>query len=152
MDEVSGGSYLDPPPVELSNSQLQELLEDRVKVNNNLAAAQMKISAYEAALKAVDNVLRCQPQNVKALFRKGKILDAKGDTKAAIPVLQKAATLDPESKAIQQELGKLIMKSRREARNEKDMYQKMLGHAQRMDEKNQKKAKPTDVQETAKVS
>lgn len=34
----------------------------------------MKISAYDTALTSVDNVLRCQPENVKALFRKGKVL------------------------------------------------------------------------------
>lgn len=61
---------------------------------------------------------------MKALFRKGKvsknknierfqtfqfitfiidqILEAKGEINAAIPVLQKGATLDPDSKAIQQ--------------------------------------------------
>lgn len=115
---------------QFTNDQLQELLETRVKVYNNLAAAQMKISAFDVALLSVDNVLRCQPENVKALFRKGKvcrwvrmnanilkynlivkklsfdlqILEAKGDIKAAIPILQKAAILDPESRAIQQVL------------------------------------------------
>lgn len=58
---------------QFSNDQLQELLETRVKVYNNLAAAQMKISAFDVALTSVDNVLRCQPENVKALFRKGKV-------------------------------------------------------------------------------
>lgn len=43
---------------QFTNAELQELLEIRVKVYNNLAAAQMKISAYEAALSSVDNVLR----------------------------------------------------------------------------------------------
>lgn len=58
---------------QFTNDQLQELLETRVKVYNNLAAAQMKISAFDVALLSVDNVLRCQPENVKALFRKGKV-------------------------------------------------------------------------------
>lgn len=104
LDETEGG--ITNPTVDgnmpPTNAQLQELLEDRVKVYNNLAMAQMKISAYDAALKSVDTVLRCQPNNVKALFRKGKILDGKNETNAAIPILQKAAILDPESKAIQQ--------------------------------------------------
>lgn len=80
-----------------------------------------------------------------------------GDANAAIPVLQKGATLDPDSKAIQQVrshtvcanvcgivssfcyifdwqlLSKCIMKSRRDARNEKDFYKKMLGQAQKID-------------------
>lgn len=56
-----------------TDAELQALLEDRMKVYNNLAAAQMKTQAYDAALKSVESVLSCQPQNVKALFRKGSI-------------------------------------------------------------------------------
>lgn len=59
--------------MQATNGQLQEMLEIRVKVYNNLAAAQMKISAYDVALLSVETVLRCQPENVKALFRKGKV-------------------------------------------------------------------------------
>lgn len=44
-----------------------------MKVYNNLALAQLKISAHEAALKSVDHVLKCQPNNAKALYRKGKV-------------------------------------------------------------------------------
>lgn len=62
--------------LQLTNDELQNLLEIRVKVYNNLAAAQMKIAAYDTALVSVDNVLRCQPENVKALFRKGKVNSA----------------------------------------------------------------------------
>lgn len=57
-----------------TDAELQALLEDRMKVYNNLAAAQMKTQAYDAALKSVESVLSCQPQNVKALFRKGNIV------------------------------------------------------------------------------
>lgn len=57
-----------------SPDKLQEILDDRLKVYNNMAAAQMKIEAYEAALKSVDNVLRCQKDNVKAIYRKSKVL------------------------------------------------------------------------------
>jgi FK506-binding protein 8 len=56
-----------------TEQELHELLEDRLKVYNNLAAAQMKIKAYDAALQSVENVLRCEPNNVKAIFRKGKV-------------------------------------------------------------------------------
>ncbi|XP_055613536.1 peptidyl-prolyl cis-trans isomerase FKBP8 isoform X2 [Uranotaenia lowii] len=133
LDESA--SAADGAGPEVSNADLQELLEDRMKVYNNLALAQLKIAAYDAALKSVDHVLQCQPNNAKALFRKGKILDAKGDTKGAISFLQKAATIDEDDKLIQSELSKLILKSKREARNEKDLYQKMLGHAQKLEQK-----------------
>ncbi|XP_058067339.1 peptidyl-prolyl cis-trans isomerase FKBP8 [Anopheles bellator] len=137
-DTVSAGGVMEPDaagPIELSTTELQDLLEDRMKVYNNLALAQLKISAFEAALKSVDNVLKCQPNNAKALFRKGKIYDAKGDTKGAIALLQKAATVDVDDKLIQSELSKLVLKSKREARNEKDLYQKMLGQAQKLEQK-----------------
>jgi hypothetical protein len=56
-----------------TEAELRSLMEECLKVYNNLAAAQMKIKAYDAALQSVENVLRCQPNNVKAVFRKGKV-------------------------------------------------------------------------------
>lgn len=50
---------------------LQDLLEIRVKVYNNLGASQIKVQAYEAALSSLEQVLSVQPQNLKALYRKG---------------------------------------------------------------------------------
>jgi FK506-binding protein 8 len=60
--------------VQGTDAELRGLMEDCLKVYNNLAAAQMKIKAYDTALQSVENVLRCQPNNVKAVFRKGKVL------------------------------------------------------------------------------
>ncbi|XP_047114497.1 70 kDa peptidyl-prolyl isomerase-like [Schistocerca piceifrons] len=128
LDEAEGGFSIEKKDIsEDAEKQLQELLEDRLKVFNNLAAAQMKIKAYDAALKSVDNVLRCQPQNVKALFRKGKILAAKGDTTAALSVLRNASQLEPESKVIKQEVQRLLDVIKRDTKQEKSLYKKMLG-------------------------
>jgi hypothetical protein len=52
---------------------LKPILAERLKVYNNLAASQMKIQAFDSALSSVENVLRCEPNNIKALFRKGKV-------------------------------------------------------------------------------
>ena len=38
-----------------------------------MAAAQMKIKSYQMAISSLDVVIRCQPDNVKALYRKGKV-------------------------------------------------------------------------------
>lgn len=45
----------------------------KVKCLNNLAASQLKLDHYEAALKSCNLVLEHQPGNIKALFRKGKV-------------------------------------------------------------------------------
>ncbi|XP_011494478.1 PREDICTED: peptidyl-prolyl cis-trans isomerase FKBP8 [Ceratosolen solmsi marchali] len=111
----------------VSDNELQEILEDALKVHNNLAAAQLKCEAYDAALTSVENVLRCQPQNVKALFRKGTILHYKGENTKACTVLTQALKIEPENKAIQQKLLILKKKSAKDARHEKNLYRKMLG-------------------------
>lgn len=48
------------------------ILENRMKVKNNLTAALMKTEAYDAALESVEDVLSHEPENLKALYRKGK--------------------------------------------------------------------------------
>lgn len=143
LDDRDGDpdANIDTEDLEFSNGDLQSILDDRLVVYNNLAMAQIKISAYDAALASVENVLRCQPNNHKALYRKGRILEGKGDTKGAISLLQKAATLEPDSRTIQQDLAKLIIKARREEHNEKEMYQKMLGHAKKLEQSNKQPLK-----------
>ncbi|XP_026666563.1 peptidyl-prolyl cis-trans isomerase FKBP8 isoform X2 [Ceratina calcarata] len=111
----------------ITDAELQSLLEDRMKVYNNLAAAQMKTQAYDAALKSVESVLSCQPQNVKALFRKGKILHYKGEHGLAYQTLLQASKLEPDTKAIQSELAILKEKNAKDAQHEKHLYRKMLG-------------------------
>lgn len=148
LDDRDGDpdASFDKEDLEFSNSDLQTLLDDRLIVYNNLAMAQIKISAFDAALKSVENVLRCQPGNSKALYRKGRILEGKGDTKGAINLLQKAATFEPDSKAIQQDLAKLIIKARREEHNEKEMYQKMLGQAKKLEQKYKQPQKQQNIE------
>jgi FK506-binding protein 8 len=64
---------------EVTDSTLQNLLEDRISVCNNMAAAQIKLELYDAALNSLQTVLRCQPNNVKALFRKAKVCGPGGE-------------------------------------------------------------------------
>lgn len=107
--------------------EIHDLLEDRIKVYNNLAAAQMKILAYDTALSSVDKVLQCQPKNVKALFRKGKIFSAKGETDIAIPILKEALAIEPGSQPIKTELNKLLSRQRHDTVEQRNLYKKMLG-------------------------
>jgi len=103
------GDYLDGVRncSESTPELLQEVVNMRLKVYNNTAACHLKLSAYGAALKSVESVLKVQPNNVKALYRKGKILGIKGSTDEAIACMIRAAMLEPETKVIQSELMKL---------------------------------------------
>lgn len=69
-----------PPPVDGSSDVLlegeeEEVQDYRVKCLNNLAAAQLKLEQYDDALHTSRDVLSLDPQNVKALFRTGKVRD-----------------------------------------------------------------------------
>lgn len=121
--------FLDDMGLNLAESpaDLQLLLDTRLKVYNNLTATQMKMEAYEAALKSVDFVLKVQPNNVKALYRKGKILACQGNVSEAVSVLKRALKLEPETKIIQQELSRLMVRKQKEDRAEKAMYKRMFG-------------------------
>ena len=61
----------------------------KVKCLNNLAASQLKLDHYEAALKSCNLVLEHQPGNIKALFRKGKV---RPGTRQALPSLLNSVT------------------------------------------------------------
>lgn len=58
---------------------LQSLLDVKVKCYTNLAAAQLKVGAYDAAEQSCSSALAVQPKNVKALFRKAKAIMNKGN-------------------------------------------------------------------------
>lgn len=103
------------------------LFEERLKVHNNMAAAQMKLQAHDAALRSLQLVLTCQPNNVKALYRKGKVLLAQSQVSEAAEALRLALKHDPDNRTVQTELNKVLAAQRKQAEEQKSMYRKMLG-------------------------
>lgn len=69
----------------------------------------------------------------------GRILHKKGNHALAVTTLQYAAKLDPDSKAIQNELMILKEKSARDSLYEKNLYRKMLGGTKQNNENNSTK-------------
>lgn len=59
--------------VDITPEEENELMDVRVKCLNNMAASQLKLDHYEAALKSCVSALEHQPDNIKALFRMGKV-------------------------------------------------------------------------------
>ncbi|KAK2917869.1 hypothetical protein Q8A73_004615 [Channa argus] len=88
--------------------EVEEVRDYRVKCLNNLATTQLKLEQNDEALHSSREVLAVDPNNVKALFRMGKLLSDKGEYKEAMEVLKKALKLEPATKAIHVELSKLV--------------------------------------------
>ncbi|KAG1715005.1 Peptidyl-prolyl cis-trans isomerase FKBP8 [Nymphon striatum] len=124
---------------EAPEDELQIMLDERVFVYNNLAAAQLQIKAFDAALKSSDNVLQFQPHNTKALFRKAKAYKGKGSRENCIKLLRRAIKYDQDSVEIQQELSIALNEQKKFNDKEKQMYRKMLGLENLVKEKSKKK-------------
>ncbi|GAB6019022.1 hypothetical protein CHUAL_000652 [Chamberlinius hualienensis] len=110
-----------------TTEEQRELAALWMTVSNNMAAAQLRIGAYDAALKSVDNVLKMEPNNSKALFRKSKVLSKTGNVDEAISILKKLIELEPDNKVLHQELYALRMKQFNDMKDEKKLYKRMLG-------------------------
>ncbi|XP_044300844.1 peptidyl-prolyl cis-trans isomerase FKBP8-like [Varanus komodoensis] len=96
----------------LSPEEEEELRELQVKCLNNCAAAQLKLQLFDEALASCHEVIRLDPDNVRALYRKGKLLSERGEDQAAMAVLKRALQLEPATKAIHAELSKLARRQR----------------------------------------
>lgn len=133
--------YLDDTeiPEPHSEEDVHKLLEERLKTYNNLGAAQMKVSAFDAALMSVNNVLAAQPANVKALFRKAKILKEKGELQESINVVKQALSHEPESQTLQQELSSLMAAQRKVNSKQRELYKKMMGNSSNQPDEESKK-------------
>ncbi|XP_054631325.1 FKBP prolyl isomerase 16 [Dunckerocampus dactyliophorus] len=88
----------------------QEVHDYRVKCLNNLATTQLKLEQYNEALSTSRDVLALDSNNVKALFRAGKILSDMREYKEAMELLKKALKLEPTTKAFHAELSKLVQR------------------------------------------
>ncbi|KAM7012362.1 peptidyl-prolyl cis-trans isomerase FKBP8 [Tautogolabrus adspersus] len=114
--------------VDINPEEENELIDVKVKCLNNMAASQLKLDHYDAALKSCVSALAHQPDNIKALFRMGKVLALQGEYTEAIQTLRKALKLEPSNKTIHAELSKLVKKNSEQRGAEQAMYKKMLGN------------------------
>ncbi|XP_029905041.1 peptidyl-prolyl cis-trans isomerase FKBP8 [Myripristis murdjan] len=114
--------------VDITPEEEKELMDVKVKCLNNMAASQLKLDHYDAALKSCVSALAHQPDNIKALFRMGKVLAMQGEYAEAIQILRKALKLEPSNKTIHAELSKLVKKHSEQKGAEQAMYKKMLGN------------------------
>lgn len=106
----------------------EQFLQLKTKCLNDLAALQLKLDHYRPALRSFRLVLEHQPDNIKVLFQKGKVLAQQGEYSKAMPILRASLKLEPSNKMIHTQLSKLVKKHTTQRSIEKALYQKMLGN------------------------
>lgn len=116
---------------DVSEELKSSLVRERINSYNNLAQAQIKLDSLEPALMSLENVLSLEPNNVKALQRKAKVLSSRNEVDAAISILRRVLEATPaadhKSRAsLQAELKSLHAKQRSNTDKEKEIYKKMF--------------------------
>jgi tetratricopeptide (TPR) repeat protein len=112
----------------------RSILNDRyIQVQNNVAQVNLLLNKYEACLIAVENVLKHDSKNVKALFRQGKALFELGKYDQAIQPLKLFSQLQRGNSAAAVDYDKVTEmitvcenKLANYQKNEKEIYRRMF--------------------------
>ncbi|MBZ3891058.1 Peptidyl-prolyl cis-trans isomerase FKBP8 [Sciurus carolinensis] len=126
MKAITSSAKLD-----MTFEEEEQLLQLKTKCLNDLAALQLKLDHYRSVLRSCSLVLEHQPDNIKVLFQKGKVLAQQGEYSEAIPILRAALKLEHSNKMIHAQLSKLVKKHTAQRSTEKALDQKMLGNPSR---------------------
>ena len=118
----------------LDGSANKDVINMKVKCQNNLSAAQLKVNAFQAALLSCNSVLTLHSNNIKAMFRKSKCLEALGKKNEALKCLKEASMIDPSNKMVYNELMRLDKYMKKSLQNESDMYKRMIGGLKKEDD------------------
>eukprot|EP00096_Caligus_rogercresseyi_P006558 TRINITY_DN2308_c0_g1_i1.p1 TRINITY_DN2308_c0_g1~~TRINITY_DN2308_c0_g1_i1.p1 ORF type:complete len:367 (+),score=101.14 TRINITY_DN2308_c0_g1_i1:46-1146(+) len=106
---------------------LQELLKERINALNNLAQSQMKNNAWDSSLASLNHVLKIEPNNEKALYRKSRVLLRRSQESEAIGLLRRVTRLYPQNAAAKNELARLLEGRKKTRAHEERLSKKMLG-------------------------
>ncbi|CAF0817990.1 unnamed protein product [Rotaria sordida] len=122
------------PILVLSHENQRSILNDAfIQVENNVAQVNLLLNKYDACLHAVENVLKHDPKNVKALFRQGKAFFQLGKYDKAIQSLKlftQVQRRNSNSMADRDKANEMILtcenKLANYQKNEKEIYQRMF--------------------------
>jgi len=91
----------------------------------NAAACWLKLELWPEADQSCKQVLREEPGNVKALFRRGQALNNLGEYREAGQIIRRVLEIDPDNKEAQRMLLRLRQAAKAEAEEQKDMFSRM---------------------------
>lgn len=103
----------------------REALVLRRACHLNAAACSLKLEAWREAELSCDEVLREEPDNVKALFRRGQALKALGEFREAERNFRKVLEADKDNKEAARMLVKLRQSVKSEVEQQKEMFSRM---------------------------
>ena len=118
-------------PVKVDDTLQEGFHKDILTLKNitllNLAACQLKFKQDDYAAQNCSKVLQTEPENIKALYRRGLALTNMNDFDKAKQDLVKARKLEPKNRAIEEQLRTLEMKVQAQRNKYRDALKNMFG-------------------------
>ena len=124
----------------------------KISLALNNAACQIKTGENSEAVTNCEFVLALEPENVKALFRKGQALLGKSDYKGAKAALKLAYKADPENKQTIKLLKQVDATQKKDKEAEKKRMARMMGGMIESEEERQKRLALIEEEKAAKVA
>ncbi|XP_020623590.1 tetratricopeptide repeat protein 9C-like [Orbicella faveolata] len=122
----TGMTGMDSFEKEISDEDKEEIYQVQFSCYNNLAACLMKDSRWDRTEFYCNEALKLQPQNAKALFRRGQSYFHMKDFEKAERDLKAAEELEPKDSSIKKMLGLLEVELRKVREKEKKIYAGMF--------------------------
>ncbi|KAK3585301.1 hypothetical protein CHS0354_040248 [Potamilus streckersoni] len=133
-------TYNEPPEI------LQLVLEERVKVLSNIAAAQLKMDAYREVVESCSQIFQLNPKNEKATFRMANAMEKLGETEEALHWYKVTITINSQNKEAYSAVNRLNQIRKKELEKERATYSRMMG-VKKPPPQNTKKEKPSKQQQ-----
>ncbi|CAM6089988.1 unnamed protein product [Calypogeia fissa] len=105
----------------------------KVTCNLNNAACKLKLKDHKEAVKLTTKVLEVEPQNVKALYRRGQAYIELYDLDVAEWDYKKALELDPQNREIRAAVKALKLKQAEQNKKEAKMYSNMFARLSKLE-------------------
>ncbi|CAF3924366.1 unnamed protein product [Rotaria sordida] len=119
----------DEYPLLEEDERLSLFIDRYIQVQNNLAQVHLLNNQYEQCLDAVNQVLKYDSKNIKALFRQAKALFELGNYDQTIPSLKlllQSQNKDVEKDKVNEMLNICEIKVAKYKKNEKEIYKRMF--------------------------
>ncbi|XP_008066968.1 FK506-binding protein-like [Carlito syrichta] len=100
---------------------------ERTVLHANLAACQLLLGQPQLAAQSCDRVLEREPDHLKALYRRGVAQAALGNLEKAAADLKKVLAIDPQNRAAQEELRKVVIQGKKQDAGLAQGLRKMFG-------------------------
>merc|ERR1712038_572465 len=111
---------------EIKEEEKKEIKTNQASCHSNTALCKLKSKHFADCIESCNKAPEIEPENVKAIYRRGQAHAYNGNNPSALVDLKEAAKLNPEDKQIAKMVEVIKKRLRLEKKKEKDLYRGMF--------------------------